>query len=367
MIGGPGRAASGRASGSAAPGHVVLRADASAEIGSGHVIRCRTLGEELRRRGWTATLVSRQLDERLGRSFDAAGIDRVELPASLPIELEPGHLARALQKHVDLLVADHYAIDAGWLTAAREWAPILLSIDDLADRPQPVDLLLNQNLGVAADQYAGLVPTSTRVLTGPRYALVRPAFAEAHRHRRVRSGRLEHALVLMGGADAADVTRRSAAGVVAAGIPVDVVVGPLYPHRAALRSWAAGQPLVRLQVDPPDVAGLMDRADLAIGAPGSASWERCAVGLPTVLVILARNQVEPGRSLVEAGAAQSLGWHTDVTSVDVTRIVRALAADPSAVRAMSGQAAAVTDGRGTERVVSEIEAIVSATRGAGRS
>ncbi len=342
-------------------GHVVLRADASAEIGTGHVVRCRTLGEALLSRGWTATLVSRRLDRRLGRSVDVAGIERLELPLSLPIDAEPRYLARTLRRPVDLLVADHYAIGAHWLTAARDWAATLLSIDDLADRAQPVDLLLNQNLGVAARQYIGLVPAFARVLAGPRYALVRPAFADAHRLRRVRSGRVERALVLMGGSDAPDVTRRAAAGVVDAGISVDVVVGPLYRHLAALRSWAAGRALVRLHVDPHGLVGLMEDADLAIGAPGSASWERCAVGLPTVLVILAQNQVDPGRRLVDVGAARSLGWQTDVTSADVTRMVRSLAEDPTTVRAMSEVAASVTDGRGTARMVGVIERTVSAT------
>jgi len=103
----------------------------------------------------------------------------------------------------------------------------------------------------------------------------------------------------------------------------------------------------------------MDAADLAVGAASSASWERCALGLPAVLITLADNQVAAERLLVDAGAAQAIGWHTTVTSNDIERAVRTLSADPARVAAMSVAAATVTDGAGTERVVEEIEAMVT--------
>jgi spore coat polysaccharide biosynthesis predicted glycosyltransferase SpsG len=107
------------------------------------------------------------------------------------------------------------------------------------------------------------------------------------------------------------------------------------------------------------MAELMDEADLAIGAASSASWERCTLGLPALLVTLADNQVVAERLLVEAGAAESIGWHDAVTAADIERAVRSLRTDPARVAAMSSAAANVTDGRGTERVVAEIEAMVA--------
>ena len=107
------------------------------------------------------------------------------------------------------------------------------------------------------------------------------------------------------------------------------------------------------------MADLMDEADLAIGAASSASWERCTLGLPALLVTLADNQVAAERLLVEAGAAVSIGWHHAVSAADIERAVRRLRADPVRVAAMSVAAAGVTDGRGTERVVAEIESMVA--------
>ena len=342
-------------------GHVVLRADASAEIGTGHVVRCRTLGEALLSRGWTATLVSRRLDRRLGRSVDVAGIERLELPLSLPIDAEPRYLARTLRRPVDLLVADHYAIGAHWLTAARDWAATLLSIDDLADRAQPVDLLLNQNFGVAARQYIGLCAS---VRTGARRSKVRAraagvrgrasAAARAIRPSGARAGvdgrqrRTRRDPARRGGRGRCrDIGRRRGRAAVSAPCGVAVVGRRPGARSVACRSARAGR------VDGGRRPG--DRR-AGIGELGTLR-RRAADG--------ARDpRSEPGRSrrrLVDVGAARSLGWQTDVTSADVTRMVRSLAEDPTTVRAMSEVAASVTDGRGTARMVGVIERTVSAT------
>jgi spore coat polysaccharide biosynthesis predicted glycosyltransferase SpsG len=134
---------------------------------------------------------------------------------------------------------------------------------------------------------------------------------------------------------------------------------------AALGTTVAGRVAITVHVNTDAMATLMDRADLAIGAASSASWERCALGLPAVLVTMADNQVDVERSLVEAGAAEAIGWHTAVTASDIERTVRALRADPRRVAAMSAAAARVTDGRGTERVADEVEAATAARAVAG--
>ena len=197
------------------------------------------------------------------------------------------------------------------------------------------------------------------MLAGPRFALLRPEFATLRARGRVRDGRIDRILVFISGADEPDVTSRAVVGLGLIGRPVDVVVGAPYPHLEGLREIVASQPATELHVNTDSMAVLMDRADLAVGAASSASWERCALGLPALLVTLADNQLDAERRLVEAGAAQSLGWQANVTAADVERAVQALRSDPGRVRAMSVAAADVTDGQGTARVVAEIEALVA--------
>ena len=341
--------------------HAVIRADASVAIGTGHVVRCRTLAQALIARGWRVTVATRDLAEGLARGLERAGIRIFPIANDSPIGNEPVAIARNVGAGPTLVVADHYGLDTTWFASMRRLAPtaILMAIDDLADRPLPVDLVLNQNLGATPDAYEGLVAEPARVLVGSTFALIRPEFAELRARGRARDGRVDRLLVFMSGADPADVTARAIAGVRHLGRPIDVVVGATYPHQATLRAAIASNPAIAMHVDSDHVAALMERADLAIGAAGSASWERCALGLPAVIVTMADNQLDVGRHLVEAGAAISLGWHASVVPSDFERAIRVLCADPSRVVAMSSAAAAVTDGRGTERVVAEIEAVVS--------
>ena len=336
--------------------HAILRADAAQAVGSGHVLRCCTLAAELGRRGWTVELATRDLDPALARVARAAGASITALPPGLAPGDEPAYLATQAAGAVALVVVDHYGLGSAWHRAARGWAGRLVAIDDLVDRELAVDVLLNPNLGMTAERYAGLLPPGTVMLAGPKYALVDPAFAAARRAGRARDGRVGRLLVFISGTDPQDATRRAAEGAAVLGVPVDVVVGATYPHRDRLRAWAAGRHGVEVHVDTREMAALMARADVAVGAAGTASWERCTVGLPTVLVIVADNQVENARRLEQAGAALNLGRVASVEATEISAALTALAADPSRVQAMSAAAAAITDGEGARRVADALGA-----------
>ena len=340
------------------PPRAIFRADASATIGTGHVIRSRTLAQALAGRGWSTVLAARELPEALAQTWPGGGAALCRLPAEGPLELDPARVAARIGPDASLVVGDRYGLDAAWVDATRNATPgaIVMAIDDLADRPIPVDLLLNQNLGATDRAYAGLVASGTTVLAGPMFALVRPEFQALRAHLRVRDGRVERMLVFMSGADRSNVTERAASALAQVGRPFDVVVGASFGALDSLRELLATASRAALHVNTADMAQLMHRADLAIGAPSSASWERCALGLPTILVELADNQVSVGEELDRAGAALRLGWHDVVTAVDIRAAVEELIADPQRVAGMARAAAGVTDGRGTERVVAAVEA-----------
>ena len=283
--------------------HAVIRADASVSIGTGHLVRSRTLAEGLMARGWRTTIVTRDLIDGLAAGLVGVGIEIVRLPGGSSIESEPEAIAERIGPGATLIVSDHYGLGGQWFHAMRRRVPgaVLMAIDDLADRPLPVDLVLNQNLGAGAHSYAALASASTRILAGAAYALLRPEFAELRAHGRERDGRVDRILVFFSGSDDPDVTARAVAGLVGLGLPIDVVVGATYPHLARLQAAVARDPAVTIFVNTDEMASLMARADLALGAASSASWERCSLGLPALLVTMADNQVDAQRHLVEAG------------------------------------------------------------------
>jgi len=257
--------------------------------------------------------------------------------------------------NIDWLIVDHYGMDAQWERAVRVACRRLLTIDDLADRSHVSDVLLNQNLGAKVADYSRHVPSACTVLAGPRYALLRPEFAAFRSHSLPRRqwGLLQNLLITMGGVDLDNATGAvldvlSACGL-PAGLNVKIVMGVHAPWREKVIKQAAATPfLTEVLVNVPYMAKLMCEADLAIGAAGSTSWERCCLGLPTLQLVLAENQRPIAAALRDAGAAQLLA--RERLSVDIQRVMNQLLEEPARLVQMAEAAAAITDGLGARRV-----------------
>lgn len=356
-----------------------FRADASLQIGAGHVMRCLTLADRLAARGRECVFISRDLEGGLGELVRERG-HRVETLRGRGVpyaahEPAPFHASwlecpwqedarqtrdALLSIGAGRLVVDHYALDARWESAVAAPGLRLMALDDLADRPHAVELLLDQNLGREERDYAALVPAGCRVLAGPRYALLGRRFAELRAASVARRAQpsLARILVSMGGVDPGDATSTALESICAArppsGTSVTVVMGRHAPWLAKVRAAAAAAPIqVDVAVDVRDMAERMAAADLAIGGAGGTAWERCSLGLPSIVVVLAENQRAGARALGAAGAA----WTIDAPS-DMARAMPALLAraqDGAALARLSRCAAAVADGLGAERVCDALE------------
>ena len=354
---------------------VVIRADASLAIGSGHVMRCLVLAEALRAAGAEVGFVCRAHSGHLGSTIAARGfaVDLLSAaPRTTPIGAdEPAHAlwlgadplidaseTRAVvraQGGVDLLIVDHYGLDRRFESVLRPEVGRIAVIDDLADRPHHCDVLIDQNFGAEIPgRYAGLLPEGTEQLLGAATAMIAPAFAAARAARPVRDGSLRRILVFFGGVDADNASLLALEGIEVAGlsdIAVDVVVGGANPHSATLADFAAARPWVTLLPPQPTLAPLMAAADLAIGAGGVTAIERAVVGLPSLLLAIAENQVAPARGLARAGGALYLGRLAEVSAADIAAALRLLARTPEALAHMAETAAGLCDGRGLERLV----------------
>lgn len=262
------------------------------------------------------------------------------------------------------LIMDHYAFDERWQKAVLPAGAKLMVIDDLADRPHVCDLLLDQNMAHTGSDYDGLVPEECTRLVGPRYALLRPEFAyrrsAALARREVGQG-LRHLLVTMGGVDYADATSAVLEALRDAPLPkelrITVVMGSQAPALDKVRTLAAKMPRpAEVAVDVADMAALMADADLAIGAGGGTTWERCALGLPTIIVETAENQAGIAAAMVDAGAALTPGQLADAAFGDRLRAALAEAGDPARLAALSQNAAEICDGGGVGRIMAVLNA-----------
>lgn len=352
---------------------VAFRADASLQIGTGHVMRCLTLARALRDAGATCHFIMRGFPGDMEAHVAAEGFATTCLPAPtgpMP-EGPPDHAAwagvawqvdardtRSVLEGLrpDWLILDHYAFDARWQRAARPEGTRLLVLDDLADRPHDCDLLLDQNLGRKAADYDGLVPENCTHLIGPHYALLRPEFADLRAGALLaRAGRgVRQLLMSMGGVDADDATSAILLALRAARLPkglrITVVMGSHAPALEHVRAVARSMPCpTEVVVDVNDMGARMAQADLAIGAGGATTWERCCLGLPSVIIPIAANQTEASAALFRARAALPAAHPSDAGFA--SSLQRAVAQAEEALSELKENSARLCDGDGTLRVL----------------
>jgi UDP-2,4-diacetamido-2,4,6-trideoxy-beta-L-altropyranose hydrolase len=263
----------------------------------------------------------------------------------------------------DWLVVDHYAIDQRWEEALAAYYRQLLVIDDLADRPHRCNLLLDQNLGRRPQDYSDLVPALCRVLTGPHYSLLRPEFALLRPYslkRRQTHPTLRQLLITMGGVDQTNATKQVLQALktcpLPQGIRISVVMGLTAPWLLDVRELARQMPWsTKVVVNVSDMAQRMADSDLVIGAAGSTSWERCCLGVPTLLVVLAENQQIGAQGMEAAHAVRLIGGVNDIATQLPLAVAELIEKERRS--RMSHAASAVTDGRGVDKVVRIMKAI----------
>lgn len=342
---------------------VLIRADASPTIGSGHIARCLTLARVLRKQGSHVAFACRRLPGHRLDVLQEEGFETFALPeryaeedpqqaieSMLPWQADIDALDVLLDGHegFDWIIADHYGLDHHWQTAARRWASRIAAVDDLATRRYSVDLLLNQNLSGLSEHYAPLLPDGCRTLLGPRFAMLReefmcPAIEIKPKARRV--------LVNFGGFDAAMQTHHAMLAL--ADFPeleVDFVAGADNPAWAQMQALAETRPNWRLHSFVSDFHQRMTEADLFVGAGGGTSWERAALGLPTICIAVSNNQYANGEVMAAAGAHVFLGAREQV-SVEQLRQAIGLVVDNVYLRqSLAERSRQLVDGRGALRV-----------------
>ncbi|WP_130537797.1 UDP-2,4-diacetamido-2,4,6-trideoxy-beta-L-altropyranose hydrolase [Thiomicrorhabdus indica] len=345
---------------------VVFRVDASIKIGTGHVMRCLTLAAVLRDQGIDVLFLCRPHSGHLIQLIEQKGYEvaRLAQPNSYSDETlfhsdwlgvtqqqDAEQCAQFLHnKPVDWLIVDHYALDKNWQTQLKPYCEKLMVIDDLGDREHLCDWLLDQNYGATTAKYQHLVPDHCQILAGADYSLLRSEFAEWRDYslnRRTDKNTVENILITMGGVDPDNYTGKILAQM--SNVPLSgqekiiVVMGANAPHLQTVQYQAAAMPFdIEIKTNVANMAEIMANADIAIGAAGSTTWERCCLGLPTIQLVIAENQ----RQIAEA-----------LSSINVVQILDEVSFLPKVVRDALNQLKDLTenssrlvDGQGASRV-----------------
>lgn len=355
------------------PKKFLFRVDASHDIGTGHVMRCLTLADRLRSAGGGSIFICREHGGHLADLIRSRGHVVELLPKGTAggVTGELAHSAwlgdsqsadaaavSALAESFapDWIIVDHYGLDVTWEEAVGGPGRRIMAIDDLADRRHCCHILLDQNLGRQAADYDGLTPSHCRILTGARYALLRPEFVQCREQALARrtAARPKSLLIALGGVDADNVTGRTLHALQYGDLPDDLhitlVMGPAAPWRETIREMAAAMPSpTQLIVGAQNMATLMVEADAAIGAAGSTAWERCCLGLPTGMWVLADNQRLIAEALASAGAAVILDAAADDQQIGAA--ISRFLLDEAGLQAIAQTSAKIVDGAGCDRVL----------------
>lgn len=358
--------------------NIAFRADASLQIGSGHVIRCLTLADELTRQGFSCFFICREHKGHLGDLIISRGHRLILLPGPVG-DAQKHNQHSSTSKHAswlgvpwhvdadqtldtvsslnpEWLIVDHYTLDARWERSLSSAAGKIMVIDDLADRPHFCDALLNQNLlrQSKREKYKQLVNKDCILMLGPSYALLRPEYAELAKSLPQRDGCISRVLVFVGGSDPYHLTEkyiRALSKTEYQHLFVDVVIGKNHPSPSLVKNLAEARIRTRVYSDLPSLAALMVRADLMLGAGGSTNWERICLGLNSVIVSVADNQDEINKELSDRSYVNFIGKADNLDFGAILNMLRVLFENPEIIVKCSKKMRAAVDGLGCSRVV----------------
>lgn len=347
---------------------VVIRVDASIHVGTGHVMRCLTLAHQLRTAGCTVTFVCRETAGHLCDLIAQTGFEvwRVSEGSDWPGPHDSAALsefdAHQTHKHLaktsdpfEWLIVDHYGLGSEWETRLRPYVRNILVIDDLGNRMHDCDVLLDPAYGESGEKYRDLLSPGTMTLCGSQYALLRPEFAETRQHLRAWIPLSENPLihVFFGGHDPTGQTLRFSRLLLDnfAHLKLRVAIGQSFAHTCPLEALAQAFPdRLEWQQGVADMAAHMADCSVAVGAPGTATWERACLGLPSAYLAMAANQVAILEQLASRGFCAYLGPCAAISDQEfVTGFTRFIQSE-SDLATMSALGREQFDGRGALRV-----------------
>ncbi len=327
--------------------NIVFRADASINIGSGHIMRCLTLAGEFRNNGGEITFICRELSGNLISLIKSKGYSVCSLSWQDDNTIfnwykdvsETINTLDSKDIKADLLIVDHYQLDSQWESEIRDYTKNIMVIDDLADRNHDCDVLLDQNYYCDFEsRYDSLVSEGCLKLLGPSYLLLRQEYTLARENLLSRNGEIKQILVFFGSSDIEGFTLtvlRAIESIKLLDINILVVVGNSNPNRKEVERYCSGVSNMSFFCQVDNMAELMTNSDLAIGAGGASMWERCFLGLPSITVILADNQKKTTEDVAIYGAIKYLGWAHDLSEKDYVCAIQWMILNPDKVREMS--------------------------------
>lgn len=353
---------------------VVFRADSSSFIGAGHVMRCLSLADTLKKHGISSIFISRALNGSIMDVIDNRGHQLVSLAEPVINYTNTGkeqdyglmgvswqqdaqETIAAINGEVDILFTDHYAIDNLWHRELKNYVNKIVVIDDLADRKYECDFLIDQTYGREAIDYIDLIPSGCKLLLGSEYAMLRSGFSNLRKEvleKRKNTREISKLLITMGGTDPKNysllVLKAINNSKRARHLDITLVQPAHSPFASEIQQYIQTSGLrvtILSKVDNMDK--LMAETDFSVGSSGSTTWERCTLALPAMVVVSANNQARIAHTLEQIGAIRI--WDSQEK---LTCLLDEVFEDINIWVDMMIAASALCDGNGCDRIVKKL-------------
>ena len=366
--------------------NILFRVDASIQLGSGHVMRCLALAERLRDQYANVKFISRLNKGNLNNFIMERGFDLIKLEKpSNKIDIEElmkpdiqqynkwlgvsekqdaqDTINCIIDKKINWLIVDHYALGEKWGMQLRPFVKNIMVIDDLANRKYECDLLLDQNYDEnLKTRYNKLVPRKCIKLLGPKYALLRNEFSVLRKIIKPRKN-FKKILISFGGSDPTNETEKVLSAIKILKTKkqfrkeVDVTISNSNKNKYKIKQLCNSIPNAKFYQNVYKIGKLMYKADLAVGAGGSSTWERFCLGLPAIVSIVADHQQETTEALAKKECLINVGLAKNLSVKKYVEIFENL--DIKKLQNISKNSLKVVDGKGSVRVAKKIRLLQS--------
>lgn len=329
---------------------IIFRVDSSVEVGTGHLVRCLTVADKMNKANTEIIFLCRESNYSFQDTITSRGYQLYLLPFRpfFNYKEDAQSTINVLKElEVDTCIVDHYQIDIRWEQMLKRYVKKMVVIDDLANREHDCDILIDHNFYMDYKaRYNALVPKTCQTFLGPKYLILRDEFQQMKRSVRKRNGQVNHLLLFYGGSDPTNETEKALYALEQMSVPnifIDVVVGKANPNRKILEKLCRRMNFnFHYQVN--NMAELVYKSDLALGAGGVAMLERCYLGLPSLVTICADNQALGTADLEKYGAIWNLGYASEVDTSKMRESIERAIASEKEIMELSTRAMLLSDG-----------------------
>jgi UDP-2,4-diacetamido-2,4,6-trideoxy-beta-L-altropyranose hydrolase len=351
--------------------NLFIRVDAGMQIGDGHFLRCLTLVNRLKKEFRQIIFISNQLPDHFFQIIEKNNFKICKINGYSHIqeeEIEIKLKKQLIQKDIiqtkkiiekyknssNWLIVDHYGIDYVWEKNIHKNIEKIIVIDDLANRKHYCDILIDQNFYKKMEKrYSKLIPKFCKKFLGPKFTILRPEFLKARKNL-VRKNEFKRILISFGGSDPSNETTKALSAIIDLGkkYKIDVVVGTNNPNKKQIMKLCSKFPFCEFYEQVENISKYMKKADLAVGAGGSTTWERCCLGLPTIVASLSKDQKKITENLSKIGCVINLGSAEKTTKSDYIKALNEI--NSKKLSEISKKCLVLVDGKGVKRIVNKI-------------